>query len=109
MDISIFDAGRRMSDLLSDSWEKEYLKKADGFEKICQRHDSSGYLHDLQAPSGPAEHALKFLKKVSFYSKVLIGIFVIVILFSHYQTGHSVPYAKTDNGEFERLYPSKVQ
>lgn len=97
-----------MSSLLSDSWEKEYLKKADKFEKICIKEDKAGYEHDLQGSALPAEYACKFLKKTSIYSKILSFFFILILLVSHQTSEHSSTIIKNEEGYFEKITPSKV-
>lgn len=97
-----------MSDLFSDSWEKEYLKKADRFEKICLKNDNVGYEHDLQASSLTAECACKFLKKTSTISKGLSFFFILVLLISHHTSDYSSTNIKNEEGYFERVSPVKV-
>lgn len=98
-----------MSDLIADSWEKDYLKKADRFEKICAKTDKLGYEHDLQGSSATAEYACKFLKKVSLYSKILSVFFFLIILAAHKTSDYSSTVLKFDEGYFEKITPVKVE
>lgn len=97
-----------MGSSISDSWENEYLKKADRFEKICLREDKAGYEHDLQGTSAPAESACQFLKKTARVSKALSFFFILIIMISHSTSEHSATYIKHEEGYFERFVPTKV-
>lgn len=98
-----------MSDLISDSWEKDYLKKADRFEKICVKADKLGYEHDLQGSSSTAECACRLLKKISLYSKIISVFFVLIILTAHKTSDYSSTVLKFDEGYFEKINPVKVE
>lgn len=97
-----------MSGVFSDSWEKEYLKKADKYEKICLKEDKLGFEYDLQGSSTAADYACVFLKKISITSKILSVFFFLIILLAHHTSDHSGTALKIDEGYFERIYPVKV-
>lgn len=98
-----------MSELFKEPWEQEYLKKASEFEKICQKRDALGYEYDLQGSAHASEYAIKFLRKVSLSSKVLIVIFTLIVLAGHYRAEHSDIIIKVDGGEFHHVTPAQVQ
>lgn len=98
-----------MSELHKDPWEKEYLRKAEKFEAICQKRDSKGFEHDLEGSARVTEYAIRFLRNVTLHAKILLVFFVIIVLVDHYSAEHSDIILKLDGGTFERIQPVQVK
>lgn len=98
-----------MSELHKEPWEKEYLKKADEFEEVCKKRDDLGFEYDLEGNYRVTDQAIKLLRSVSTYSKIILSVFVLIILIDHYSNSNSNIIIKKDGGVFERITPIQVK